>query len=339
VLGGSPFLTYEWLASWWKAFGDGQLLSVLLRSDDGSLRAGAWCRLAPNGDLTAPTDPAYGYEWDVVAVDEAARTDAWDAIARFGARRVRLTPVLETGADIAAQRLDRGGYRVLRTVVHAAPYLSLPDTWDEFLASLSKNLRAKWRKYGRALDRNGGLVVRTARSEADLERHLDAFLELEASGWKGRAGTALRCDPRAEALYRSFAFAAARQGWARISVLESGGVPVAAAYGCVFAGKAFRLKSGFDERYSDRSPGLVLVGEELRRSIEEGLVGYEFLGAADAHKLRWGPKTRDLITLRAYRGPSAFTTYAYQAKVRPLLGRARRTIMSASNRGGRNSSG
>jgi CelD/BcsL family acetyltransferase involved in cellulose biosynthesis len=125
----------------------------------------------------------------------------------------------------------------------------------------------------------------------------------------------------------------------RLSILESGGVPVAGAYGRAFANKAFRLKSGFDERYADHSPGLVLLGEELRRSIAEGLHAFEFLGVPDAHTLRWGAPTQDLITLRAYRGPTALATYAYQARLRPLLGNARRMIPRAFNRGGRDSGG
>jgi CelD/BcsL family acetyltransferase involved in cellulose biosynthesis len=324
LLGGSPFLTYEWLSSWWKALGDGELVSVLLRSADGSLRAGACCRLAHDGELTAPTDPAYGYEWDVVAADDVARRDVWDTIARLDVRRVRLTPMLDTGADVAEQQLQRGSYRVVRRVAQATPKLALPDTWDELLGSVSRKLRSQWRAGRRALDRDGGLVLRTTRGEADLDHDLDVFLKLEASGWKGRAGTALLSDPRAEALYRTFAVAAAREGWLRLSILESSGVPVAAVYGCVFGDRAFRLKSAFNEEYADRSPGLVLVGEELRRSIGEGLRVYEFLGLPAEYKLRWGSETRDLITLRGYRGPLALPAYAYRAWLRPLLGKARR---------------
>jgi CelD/BcsL family acetyltransferase involved in cellulose biosynthesis len=323
LLGGSPFLTYEWLSSWWQALGDGELVSVLLRSDDGSLRAGACCRLAPNGELTAPTDPAYGYEWDVVAADDVARRDVWDTIARLDVRRIRLTPLLDTGADVA-QQLQRGGLRVVRRVAQATPKLALPDTWDELLGSVSKKLRSQWRTSSRALDREGGLVLRTTRSEVELDHDLDVFLKLEASGWKGRAGTALLCDPHGEALFRMFAVGAARAGWLRLSILESSGVPVAAVYGCVFGERAFRLKSAFNEEYADRSPGLVLVGEELRRSIDEGLRVYEFLGLPAEYKLRWGSSTRDLITLRGYRGPLALPAYAYRAKLRPLLGKARR---------------
>ena len=75
ALDASPFLTYEWIASWWNALGDGHPLCILLRGPDNALRAGAFCRRSPSGWLTAPTDPYYSEEWDVVAGDDDARRE------------------------------------------------------------------------------------------------------------------------------------------------------------------------------------------------------------------------------------------------------------------------
>jgi CelD/BcsL family acetyltransferase involved in cellulose biosynthesis len=324
VLAGSPFLSYEWLSSWWRALGDGEPLCALLRADDGTLRAGAWCQRSPTGELRAPTDPKYSEEWDVVASDDSARRDAWQAVVRFGARRLEISPLPDARAHVARDALRSAGYRIVQGQVGLSPYLPLPDTWDELLRSVSRNLRSQYRRSRRDLARHGDLVLRTPDTEADVERDLELFLGLEASGWKGRAGTAIVCDPKAERLYRSFARDAARQGWLRLSILESGGVAVAASYGCVFADAAFRLKSGFDERYADCSPGLVLLGEELGRAIDEGLREYNFLGGPDPQKLRWGARTRARVMIRGYRGLSTLPSYAYRAKLRPALGRLRR---------------
>jgi len=326
ALDASPFVTYEWISSWWNALGDGEPLCLLLLDPDGGLRAGACCRRSPSGWLTATTDRKHSEEWDVVAADDASRRRVWHEIARLAPRRVMLTPLHERHADQAAEALEAGGYRTMRHVAQIRPYVPLPDTWDDLLASLSANLRWQFRRSRRGLEAGTTLVLRTTSSEVGLARDLDIFLELEASGWKGREGTAILGDPRAELLYRDFAAQAARQGWLRLSILESDGVPVAATYSCVFAGKAFLLKSGFDERRAKHRPGLVLVGEDMRRSIEEGLREYDFLGAAEAYKMRWGAETRPMFTLRAYRGASTLPAYAVHAKVRPALGRLRRRI-------------
>jgi hypothetical protein len=63
------------------------------------------------------------------------------------------------------------------------------------------------------LEKRGELVFRTTTSTDGLERDYDRFLRLEASGWKGLAGTAIDQDPRADRLFRNFAAGAVREGW------------------------------------------------------------------------------------------------------------------------------
>jgi len=55
ALAGSPFLTCEWISTWWSALGDGEPLVVLLRDSASRLRAGACCRRS-SSQLTASTD-------------------------------------------------------------------------------------------------------------------------------------------------------------------------------------------------------------------------------------------------------------------------------------------
>src|SRR4051794_19599167 len=49
----TPFLTTEWLDSWWSAFGSGKPAWMLLCADDGSLRAGALLQNGRGGALAA----------------------------------------------------------------------------------------------------------------------------------------------------------------------------------------------------------------------------------------------------------------------------------------------
>ena len=141
--GGNPFLTYEWISSWWPAFGEGELACVLLRSPEGAPRAAAACRLTRSRELSGLTN-AYSSDWDVLAIDDRARSDAWAAIARFGARRLTLEGLAEgpSSAGAACRGLGEGGYRVLENRAHTSPYLRLPGTWDDLLASVSQKLRS-----------------------------------------------------------------------------------------------------------------------------------------------------------------------------------------------------
>jgi CelD/BcsL family acetyltransferase involved in cellulose biosynthesis len=311
----SPFLTVDWLTAWWDAFGAGTLRVLLLRDDERRLRAGA--ALAARGRrLTAPANYHSG-GWDVVAADAEARSRLWAALARTRARELVLGALPDgpsTGACDSALRA--AGFRLVREPGQRSPFLPLPATFDQLVQGRSGNLRSQVGRRRRALERVGELRLRTV---CDTGEDLEAVFRVEAAGWKAAAGTAILADGRAERLYRAFARAAAARGWLRLHLLELDRTPIAADFAVAFAGGEFLLKTGFDERHRDRSPGLVLRAEVLRAAIESGLRYYDFLGQDDPYKLRWTAEIRPRVTLRAYRGPLATPAYAYRRTLRPLL--------------------
>ena len=328
---GDPFVSHEWLASWWGAFGEDNASAwLLLGGREEPLRAGALIRRTSSGQLTSATNVHSGY-WNAVAIDTSARAELFTALATLGAPRIALQamPEWEESSTIAGAELERAGYRVLRRAGQLSPWLSLPASWEDLIGSTSGGLRSQVGRRRRALERKGALTFRTTIEGPALESDLEAFLTLEASGWKAKSGTAILSKPATERLYRDFARAAARRGWLRLYLLELDGELIAADYGCVFAGGAFFIKTAFSEAHSRLSPGLVLRAEVLRASIEEGLDSYDFLGGPDDYKLRWTSQLRQRVQLDAYRG-RALPEYIYRTKLRPLL-RAGRDLLASGD--------
>jgi CelD/BcsL family acetyltransferase involved in cellulose biosynthesis len=325
----SPFVTHEWVTAWWRAFGHERAMAAVLRTEDGNLVAGAGLLRASSRLLQAAAN-AYSDDWDVVARDEPSRRMLWQRIGALPGARLTLRglPAASPSADIAPGALRAAGYRLALARQQLTPYLALPETWDQLLAKLSQNQRSNVRRYKKRLEREGTAVFRTTTS-GDLDADLDRFFRLEASGWKGRAGTAILNDARALRLYTDYAHAAAAQGWLRLHLLELDGVTIAGGFSCVLGDAAFLLKSCFDERYARFAPGTILRAEALRGAIDEGLSRYEFLGAADPHKLRWGPDLRELLLVRAYRG-AALPAFVYRHKLRPVAGRLRAFTRSSA---------
>jgi CelD/BcsL family acetyltransferase involved in cellulose biosynthesis len=317
--GGSPFLTAAWLASWWRAFAPRGERALVLRADDGTLLAGG-CFLETRRALSAAIS-VHSDDWGVVARDPRAAARFWVELAALPRRAVALRP-LPGGEDaLAAPReaLHAAGYRLVEEELSPSPWLELPDSLEELLAARSRNLRSQVGRRRRALGREGELRLREVRGGPALERDLDAFLALEAAGWKGRKGTAIAGDPARVALYRGFAERAAEKGWLRLYMLEVGGRLVAADYGCVFGDCGYLIKTAFDEELARFAPGLVLRAEVLRTSIEEGLARYDFLGGSDGYKLRWADSLRERTALYAFRGGGSIPAYAWRRSVRPWL--------------------
>lgn len=314
----TPFMTHAWLSCWWKAFGRGDPIWVVLRDTDGSLRAGAF--LHRMGGKLASSANVHNGDWNVLARDEDARAELWAAVAQLGGSRVHLQGMPEHGEDkrSVCEELERAGYHVVRVPGPFCPWLALPSSWEELIGAVSGGLRSQLRRRRRALEREGSLAFRTVVAGPTLDEDLDSFFKLEASGWKGRSGTALLSEASTERLYRGFAHAAAKEGWLRLNLLELDGTLIAASYDCAYAASAFLLKTTFSEPHGRLSPGLVLLAEVLRSSIEEGLQSYDFLGDPDVYKTRWTSELRPRGQVFAYRR-GARLGYDYRKTLRPLL--------------------
>jgi CelD/BcsL family acetyltransferase involved in cellulose biosynthesis len=315
---GSVFLTSAWLDAWTRAYAPTSRC-VLATDQEGRLHAAAVVRpLRPYGLASAAnleTD-----DWTVAGDDSSARRAIWRHLGETGRGRLQLVAVPDVSehAGVAREVLGGQGYRVAERESVANPRLELPSSWDGLMAAVSRNTRSLFRRRYRALNAVGAVRLRTSAPER-LEADLDCFYRLEASGWKGRSGTAITCRPDARALYDHFVRGLAATGRLRLQLLEVDERAVAADLSCTFAGGVFMIKTAFDESWRRHSPGLVLRGEALRSAIDDCLRFYDFLGPADDYKLRWGATVHPHVTMSAFRGPVAPVAYRWHAQVRPQL--------------------
>jgi CelD/BcsL family acetyltransferase involved in cellulose biosynthesis len=332
---GNLFMSSAWLSSWWNAFGTDAPLWVLDRDSAGVLSAGTLL-MRGRARLASATNVHSG-EWSVLAREESARAEVWCAIAEMGATRVRLEGMPETRGEgrLARSQLERAGYRVVQVDGPFSPWVTLPSSWEQFIAAAPSSLRQEVGRRRRRLDREGSVVHRTQTGGSGFEEDLEHFLELEAAGWKGANGTAILSRPETERLYRGFARAAADCGALRLNMLELDGTLIAASFDCAFAGVACLLKTAFSEPHGRLSPGFVLLAEVLRACIDEGIGGYDFLGDADLYKMRWASEVRPRSKVFAYRG-SASLGFVYRQTLRPALktARDRLPLLTGSRRSG-----
>ncbi len=323
LAGSSPFLTHGWLRAWWAVYGRGAPLVLALR-DESRLRAAAILRRSRAGAVDGPANAHTG-DWDVVAADDASRAALWAAIADRRAPYVRLPAMrADTPELVAAKRaLAARDYRFAVTPGAQSPYLALPPSADALMAGVSRNLRSQVGRRRRALARQGRLEFRVSRGASRLDEDFEAFVGIEGSGWKARAGTSLATDARARALYAAFARSAAARDELRLYLLELDGRVIAGDLGFVKDGVGSLIKTGYRPELAEWSPGLVLRADVLRACIDESLTGYDFLGGADDYKLRWASGVRPRVTLHAFRGPAALAGGAWYGRARPAMVRAR----------------
>jgi CelD/BcsL family acetyltransferase involved in cellulose biosynthesis len=130
---------------------------------------------------------------------------------------------------------------------------------DYLTRALSRKRRKELARLRRRLALDGRLELATALTEAEVATSLSEFLTLEAQGWKGRAGTAIDCDPAIGRFVGAGMAALAAAAMVRIDRLLLDGRTLAAAITLRHGEAAWLWKVAFDEAYARCSPGVQLT--------------------------------------------------------------------------------
>ncbi|MFO0593313.1 MAG: GNAT family N-acetyltransferase [Polyangiaceae bacterium] len=158
-----------------------------------------------------------------------------------------------------------------------------PDAYLEYALS-SRHRRELGRKSRRLADA-GPLAWETLSASADIDAFIDEFLALEASGWKGRQGTALASAPARQAFFREVMRAAHARGRLLGLGLRAGKTLAAQRVSFLTGDGAMAFKVGFDERFANSSPGVLLEVENIRRLHEPGAPTWMDCGAVPYSEL------------------------------------------------------
>ncbi|MEZ0220478.1 MAG: GNAT family N-acetyltransferase, partial [Tardiphaga sp.] len=153
--------------------------------------------------------------------------------------------------------------RILQS--HARACLDATRDADDLLRDAlgAKKLKELRRQRNR-LAEHGGVTFHVARTPAEIAATIDTFLTLEASGWKGKRGTALMQDAGDNAFIRSATKALSEHGQCEIVTLRTGDTPVASGVLLRHLDRAFYFKLGVDERFAKLSPGVQLTLDVTR---------------------------------------------------------------------------
>jgi CelD/BcsL family acetyltransferase involved in cellulose biosynthesis len=135
---------------------------------------------------------------------------------------------------------------------------------------LSPNRRKGLRRRLKRLEAQGRVAFATFTEGEGLRQAVDAFLALEAAGWKGRRGTALAARDPGAPLTRALFSGPGACASSRADVLMLGGRPIAVSLSLLCGGTCFLLKTAYEEAFRGLAPGILLENAILRAFLDEG---------------------------------------------------------------------
>nr|WP_247516934.1 GNAT family N-acetyltransferase [Bradyrhizobium sp. 190] len=198
---------------------------------------------------------------------EEAVTGILQQARRAGAHALLFRATSLDGAAIKAftDVLRRDGMAPLVLQSHVRACLDASGDADDVLReALGARKLKELRRQRNRLAEHGPVHFDVARTPAEIAAAVETFLMLEASGWKGKRGTALSQDDGDAAFVRRATSALAETGQCEIVSLRAGETAVAAAIVLRHQDRAFYVKLGVDERFAKFSPGVQLTLELTR---------------------------------------------------------------------------
>ena len=220
---------------------------------------------------------------------------------------------VERGLIAACERAGRQSAIVDR---RQRAMLSSSDQAEDYLAkALGGKHRKDLRRQRRRLAEHGELGVERLYDRSDIAGWIEDYLALEASGWKGDAGTALAHDPAHKMFFSKALTGAAEAGRLERLALTLDGRRIAMLATFKTAPGAFSFKTAFDERLARYSPGMLLQIENLA-SLEATDLDWTDSCAAPGHPMieRLWKERRTLVSYNIALGGRIRRTIA-----RPLI--------------------
>ena len=302
---GNAFVTPDWFHAWQRRYGDlDKPYVVVVRDESGAIRgvlpfvarrSGPFRLLRfAGGALGDRFEPAAGptereqvaaaaaevlharrREWSALVLDWVNDGDAWlNALLgrprrRLSLARVRTTPL---------------------------PYLDLSElSWQEYLASRSRNFRSQLGRRTRALERDHNLVFHRVTEPTEVSQRAEALFALHESRWRERGSSSLAAARRRDVL-EDFARRALEAGWLRLWFLELDGTAVAGWYGWRIGDRYAYFQAGLDPDYAPYSAGFVLLARTLEEAFAESAGEYDFLRGDEEYKSRFTDTGRQAST-------------------------------------------
>lgn len=175
------------------------------------------------------------------------------------------------------------------------PCLTLPKTFDEFLASLDSHERKETRrKINKATTKGSAQITRCGTGPAEIAKALPIVLSMmeQAPGEKGEAVKRFL-----RPLLEKAAPALIAQGKLWLTTLYINNEPAACTLQFPHADGPMLYNCGFDAAKKEWSSGVVLTAQIIQRAIESGAKTFDLLRGEEPYKYKLGATNRPLWML------------------------------------------
>jgi CelD/BcsL family acetyltransferase involved in cellulose biosynthesis len=298
----SPFLTHQWFDAWWKSFGAGKGLEILLVKGGTDDLVGLAPLMNAGGKLSF--------------MASAEVTDYCDFIFREGCEERFFAILLEcliqnssnfSGMEFmnipegsptlsAFPRLARvRGFVCEMAETDVVPSVLLPDSYGKYLENLDRKDRHELRRKVRRLESSGPVRIERITGSQDAKKAVRKFISLHRKG--GPARQAFWKKPGMPDFFLELASRFSSRNWLDIFLLYSGERLIGGLIDFAYEDRLYLYNVAYGRDFSSLSPGFYLFDHSIKLAIEEGMKTADFLRGGEKYKYFFGAKDSKIYTL------------------------------------------
>jgi CelD/BcsL family acetyltransferase involved in cellulose biosynthesis len=323
-LDNNPFLTYEWLTTWWKFFGQEKKLKIFVAKNQGQIVLIApqmrtdYDRLGVNilkkSEFVASPNSDY-HTFILTNFDESQKImkklikDIYEVqnsdVIIFGE-----VPETSYTAKLL-QNIQIEGYTIDHSVCSPCPYIELPSDPKTFLQTLGSNMRHNLKKCEADATEKFHVNFINYKEMGSIENAMKAFFALHQRRQTSEGREGYFSSRNNEQFHVEIAKKFAEKDYLALFFLTFNDVPVSSVYCYEYNNKLYAYLCGFDPEYAEYRPGYLVFKKAIEYGINKGLKEFDFMRGSEEYKTRWKATVRNNYEYRVLKNNIKTKLYEY----------------------------
>ena len=183
---------------------------------------------------------------------------------------------------------------------HEALFIPLVGGWEAYLNSRSPRFRKTLRNVLNRIERLGSIEVKCYSGQKVSKKVIEKLFSVSDSSWKVADGIAITSQRRRMRFFEDLLSAVAQKGDVQIWMLEINGMAIASEIQVIDGPTVYALRSDYDERYAESSPGVYLQVEILKQLLGSSYQSYNLGVGLNPYKTRWADQKLPIMNFRLY---------------------------------------
>jgi CelD/BcsL family acetyltransferase involved in cellulose biosynthesis len=297
-----PFLTHEWISSWWECFSEDNSLEILLFNDESENPVGVAPLMIQDNILRFIASEEVSDYCDFVFM-KGHKEEFYESLFGYfktiptNIEKIELMNVQFSSStlDYLPRLASTHGFSCSKEEVEVAPVLELPSSYEDYMGNLSKKKRHELRRKLKRMESLEGIRVEKITDSQSIRTHLDRFIALHKQGSSSKAKFWEK--PKMTAFFHEMTYRFSLREWIELYVLFCEDRILAALLNFSYSDRIYFYNVAFDRDFAWYSPGIFLFDHCIQEAISTGKKSADFLRGREEYKYYFGARDSKIFRL------------------------------------------